>query len=106
MPSGHFRDIAAGEGGASWLSVGLQADLFGRVDLFHGIARPLVWTPDDATRNAMSQWMLRLCDEREAIFDKDEGPTHHGSPAQAQLFERFNPVHEKLRHLRQPVGSR
>lgn len=88
MPSGHFRDIAAGENGASWLSVGLHADLFGRVDLFHGITSPLVWTPDEPTRNAMAEWMSRLCGEREEITDKDAIPLSRQREAFLDLVGR------------------
>jgi AraC-like DNA-binding protein len=46
--------------GAEWLSVGLRAALFSKIDLFQDIAPPTVSTPSAEERTALEGWMRQL----------------------------------------------
>jgi len=56
FPPNTPRDIFTPHG-AEWLSVGLVAQLFGRVDVLSQWALPLQWHPDEATREFLRLWM-------------------------------------------------
>lgn len=64
-PSGLERSLQASDGGAVWLSIGLQANLFGRVNLFQAVTAPLVWKPAPDAFRTLTDWMRRVADERE-----------------------------------------
>lgn len=53
------RDIATPQG-ARWLSVGLRANAFGKVDIFDLLDPPLLWQPDASARRILSGWMKHL----------------------------------------------
>jgi AraC family transcriptional regulator len=50
------RDIFTPHG-AEWLSIGLVAQLFGRVDVFSQWALPLQWRPDEPAKEFLRLWM-------------------------------------------------
>ncbi len=53
------RDIFTPHG-AEWLSVGLVAQLFGRVDVFSSWALPLQWRPDEPAKEFLRLWMRHI----------------------------------------------
>lgn len=62
LPGNIPRDIAAPQG-AEWLSVGLVASVFGRIDILATLPAPIVWQPDDAVRETMAAWMGQMVSE-------------------------------------------
>jgi AraC-like DNA-binding protein len=51
------RDRIATPAGAEWLSVGINAQLFGRLDVMPLLAPPRQWRPDEKDLACLSQWM-------------------------------------------------
>ncbi|HVK02700.1 MAG TPA: AraC family transcriptional regulator [Armatimonadaceae bacterium] len=62
LPAAVTRDIET-RGGAHWLSVGLRATLFGRLDLLRALEPPRVWTPDPEAFDRMAVWMRQIAAE-------------------------------------------
>jgi AraC-like DNA-binding protein len=59
--------IISTQGGAEWLSVGLQVTLLGRTDMMRLLDSPCHWTPDVTTRDMMGSWMRQLVQERHSF---------------------------------------
>jgi AraC-like DNA-binding protein len=56
FPPGAPRDIFTPHG-AEWLSVGLVAQLFGRVDVLARWGQPFQWRPEEQTKEFLRLWM-------------------------------------------------
>lgn len=59
FPPHRERFITTPEG-AEWLSVGLEAQLLGRVDFLMHFAPPTVWQPKDEERRQLHIWMEQI----------------------------------------------
>lgn len=57
LPRGMFRDRLAADGDTLWWSVGLDALLFGRLDVLPLLHPPVQWRPDAETRRLLEEWM-------------------------------------------------
>jgi AraC-like DNA-binding protein len=55
-PLAREREVTTPEG-AEWLSMSLQATLFGQIDLLRDTHPPVLWTPAGADRERLGAWM-------------------------------------------------
>lgn len=62
LPASAPRDIAA-QGEAHWLSVGLSANLFGRIDVLQTFPAAFSWQPEGAERDALEMWLRQIIAE-------------------------------------------
>ncbi|HEV7216073.1 MAG TPA: helix-turn-helix transcriptional regulator [Chloroflexota bacterium] len=60
----HIRRDIVTPHGAEWLSVGLQALLMGRVDMWQHLTAAVVWDPGDEDRLLLERWLRDLVRER------------------------------------------
>lgn len=67
------RDRIATPGGAEWLSIGLNAQMFGRLDVLPLLAPPRQWHPDPEDFALLSLWMEQASD---SWADMPRGDNH------------------------------
>jgi AraC-like DNA-binding protein len=60
LPSNIHRDRIATPSGAAWLSLGLTAQLFGRLDVLPVLAPPRQWRPDAETWARLLLWTEQI----------------------------------------------
>ncbi len=81
LPSGVSRDIVAPRG-AEWLSVGLSAHLFRRIDMMQIFQPPVLWTPADGEKEALQTWMRQSSHEwvEDPLSDTTASPLRASRP--------------------------
>ena len=76
LPGNLARDVVTPHG-AEWLSVGLHANLFGRIDLLQVLALPAVWQPETPERHALEMWMRQIVGEWiDAVIQARKNPIY------------------------------
>lgn len=62
LPANIPRDLKASSD-AQWLSIGLTANLFGRIDVFQAFPPVFSWQPEEPDRFALETWMRQVIAE-------------------------------------------
>jgi AraC-like DNA-binding protein len=63
MPAGVKRERILTDSGVTWWSVGLKAQLFGRVDILPLLRPPILWQPDAVTAPLLRDWMAHAAEQ-------------------------------------------
>ncbi|MBC8138396.1 MAG: helix-turn-helix transcriptional regulator [Fibrella sp.] len=76
----HLNRELSTKSGADWLSVGIIARIFGRVDLLQHLEVPAQWTPPPAERDVMAMWMCQIVAEWVEVATPEGKPVLWKSP--------------------------